>query len=84
VVWFFLFFVLYFLYKDWELAFHISLFLTGMYYFNFAVCEYYSALKSNRFNKEWVKISPLSRKAIKIQYAKIQRKIVPLHFGTKM
>ena len=58
------FFLIYFFYKDWKFAFHITLFVVGMYYFNFTICIYYKDLKNNQFNfkvaaskKSWIYFS---------------------------
>ena len=44
------FLLLYFIYKDWKFAFQMTLFVIGMFHFNFAICYYYRDLKANRFN----------------------------------
>ena len=55
------FLVCWFAYGDWKLALQITLFVGGMYYFNFTICFYYRDLKLNRFNfkaaaskKSWI------------------------------
>ena len=56
-----LFLVCWIAYKDWKLALRLTLFVVGMYYFNFAICIYYKDLKNNQFNfkvaaskKSWI------------------------------
>lgn len=55
------FFIIYWNSKDWIFSFQFTLFVCGMFLFNFAVCYYYKDLKANRFNfkatgtaKSWI------------------------------
>ncbi len=44
------FFVFYWNFKNWESAFQYTLFIYGMFYFNFAISLYYKDLKAHHFN----------------------------------
>jgi len=44
------FLIIYFNSKDWKYSLQFTIFVAGMYLFNFFVCNYYRDLKANHFN----------------------------------